>query len=293
MNKILVTGATGALGSATLQALLQRRDATDLIAMVRDPEKAVWLEAQGVEVRRGDYFDTSSLSSAFEGVETVMMVSAVAFTDRLAQHLNVIQTAKQAGVRRLVYTSIQRKHSSGHVISMVTEDDIATEQALADSGLEYTVLRNCLYQEALPYMLGPDWINGLQTTVGDGRAPIVSRSDLALANAIILTQPGHEDKTYTLGASESVSFRDMAVTLEQVIGREIPYQVVPKLAITQRLTATGFPAAAADFLHDWIEAVNVGEFEEVTGDLERLIGRRPISCLEFIAAHYRDVEWAR
>lgn len=293
MNKILVTGASGALGTATLQALLQRVDAHRLVAMVRDPGKATALAAQGIEVRPGNYFEPSSLIAAFEGVDSVMMVSAVAFTDRLAQHLNVIQAAKQAGVKRLVYTSIQRKPGSTHVIPMVTEDDIATEQALADSGLDYTVLRNGLYQEVVPYILGPDWATSIQITAGEGRAPIVSRTDLALANAVILTQPGHEGKTYTLGASESVSFRDMAATLEQITGRKIPYQVVPKQTVTARLAATGFPVAAAEFLHDWIEAVNMGEFEEVTGDLERLIGRRPISCLDFISSHYRDIESGR
>lgn len=290
MGKILVTGASGELGSQTLKALLQITEANQLVAMVRDPSKVQALSAQGVEVRRGDYLDQSSLIAAFEGIEKVLMVSAVAFTDRLPQHLNIIQAAKYAGVSHLVYTSIQRKTGSVNLISMVTESDLATEQALVDSGLAYTIVRNSVYQDSVPYFLGAHWAsNGVQVTAGDGRATLVSRADLAYANALILTQTGHEGKTYTLGASEAISFREIAAALSEVVGRKVLYQTVSKEVLAARLVGDGIPAPVADFLHEWIAAVNTGEFEEITGDLEHLIGRRPISCLEFIGSNYSAV----
>lgn len=293
MSKILITGASGELGRETLQALLETTEPSHLVAMVRDPQKASSLADQGIEIRQGDYFDSSSLTTAFAGVEKVLLVSAVAFTDRLTQHLNVIEAAKHAGVKHLVYTSIQRKPGSTHVIPMVTESDLATEYALAQSGLGYTVVRNGLYQEVLPYMLGSDWADaGIQMTTGNGKAAIVSRRDLAQANAVILTRPGHVNKTYTLGASEAISFKEMASALAAVTGREVPYHVVSKEDFTSRLIAAGFPPAVSDFLHEWVLAVNQGEFAEITGDLEQLIGRKPASCLDFIDMHYRNMKTA-
>ena len=293
MSKILVTGASGELGRETLQILLKTMDSSRLVAMVRDPKKASLLAEQGVEIRRADYLDPSSLAAAFAGVDKVLLVSAVAFTDRLAQHLNVIEAAEQAGVKHIVYTSIQRKPGSTHIIPMVTESDQATEQALTQSSLDYTVVRNSLYQEVLPLMLGSDWAaGGIHMTTGDGQAAMASRKDLAQANALILTQPGHAGKTYTLGASEAISFKEIATTLSAITGREVPYRIVSKDDFTIRLTAAGFPLAVADFLHEWVMAVNLGEFSEVTGDLEQLIGRRPQSCKDFIASHYHNMKTA-
>jgi NAD(P)H dehydrogenase (quinone) len=117
---------------------------------------------------------------------------------------------------------------------------------------------------------------------------MVSRRDLAQANAVILTQPGHRNRTYTLGASEAVSFQDIATALAVIAGHDVPYQIVSKESFIARLVAAGFPLAAADFLHEWVMAVNLGEFAEVTGDLERLIGRRPNSLQDFIEGHYRE-----
>lgn len=291
MSKILVTGASGELGRQTLQALLETTDPGRLVAMVRDPQKAALLAEQGIEIRQGDYFDSPSLTAAFAGIEKVLLVSAVAFTDRLTQHLKVIEAAKHAGVKHLVYTSIQRKPGSSHVIPMVTESDLATERALAQSGLGYTIVRNGLYQEVLPYMLGPDWADaGIQITAGNGQAAMVSRRDLAQANARILTQPGHENKTYTLGGSEAISFREIANALAVATGREVSYQIVSREKFTARLIAAGFPPAVSDFLHEWVMAVNQGEFAEITGDLQQLIGHKPASCLDFIDMHYRNTE---
>lgn len=287
MNKILVTGATGELGSATVKALLQRMDARQIVALARDPAKASALDALGVEVRRGDYFEFQSLIDAFQEVEKVLMVSAVAFTDRLTQHLNVINAAKAAGVKHIVYTSIQRKEGSSFEISMVTETDIDTEQALKDSGLTYTILRNTLYLDALPVMLGDDVLEqGVRMTAGDGRAPLVARADLANANATVLTQPGHDNRTYTLGASESFSFADVARELTLLSGKQVAFIGASNQQFADRLIGAGFPQPAAQFLAEWSRAVSSGEFAEVTGDLERLIGRRPLDYKSFLQRIY-------
>jgi NAD(P)H dehydrogenase (quinone) len=282
MSKLLVTGATGELGSLTVDALLKRVSPRQLVALVRDPAKASDMIAKGVDVRQGDYFDLDSLIKAFEGVDKILMVSAVAFTDRITQHLNVISAARTSGVKHIVYTSIQRRPGSTLEISMVTQSDKATEEALIKSGLTYTILRNSLYLDVLPFMVGSDvFEHGVRMTKGDNKAAIVARSDLAEANAVVLTQSGHENKTYTLGASEAFSFKDLAVELSRISGKSVEFIGVSWEEFARRLEAMGVPKPAAEFMCEWSNAVSTGEFAEVTKDLEHLIGREPLNYKTF------------
>jgi NAD(P)H dehydrogenase (quinone) len=155
MGKILVTGATGRLGSAVVHGLVQRGDAADVVGLARDQGKAQPLTALGIEVRYGDYTDYDALVRAFQGVETIYMVSAVAFSDRIAQHKNVIDAARRAGVGHVMYTAIQRVDDVLGPIEGVTDSDIATEHLLKQSGLGYTVLRHPLYANDLPLFSAP------------------------------------------------------------------------------------------------------------------------------------------
>jgi NAD(P)H dehydrogenase (quinone) len=282
MSKLLVTGATGELGSLTVDALLKRVSPRQLVALVRDPAKASDMIAKGVDVRQGDYFDLDSLIKAFEGVDKILMVSAIAFTDRITQHLNVISAARTSGVKHIVYTSIQRRPGSTLEISMVTQSDKATEEALIKSGLTYTILRNSLYLDVLPFMVGSDvFEHGVRMTKGVNKAAIVARSDLAEANAVVLTQSGHENRTYTLGASEAFSFKDLAVELSRISGKSVEFIGVSWEELARRLEAMGVPKPAAEFMCEWSNAVSTGEFAEVTKDLEHLIGREPLNYKTF------------
>lgn len=283
MNRLLITGASGALGGLTIEALLQRVEPDRIAALVRDSSRAQALKDKGVDVRQGDYFDLPSLIQAFEGIDKILLISTVAFTDRLAQHLNVISAARTAGVRHIVYTSIQRKEESDFAISMVTESDRETEQALKDSGLAYTILRNGLYLDVLPFMLGPKVLEqGVYATQGGGKAAMVSRIDLAQANAVVLTQAGHENATYTLGASQACSFDDIAAELSAIGHKPVACTAVELGAYVGRHVAAGLPAEVAHFLGEWSQAVTTGEFCEVTYDLERVLGRSPMDYRGFL-----------
>jgi len=133
MTRILVTGATGNIGRLTLQHLLKRRPAGDLVGLVRDPAKAADLSAAGIEIRKGDYLDRASLAGAFAGIDTLMLVSATAFTDRDTQHRNAVEAARAAGVRHVVAMPIIRAEGSSFVMPQVTEEDrrVEPEQAAA------------------------------------------------------------------------------------------------------------------------------------------------------------------
>lgn len=281
MGKILITGATGNLGSKTLNLLLKQVQPNQVAALVRDLEsaKAKKMVEQGVEVHQGDYFDYDSLLKAFDGVEKVMLISAVAFTDRNKQHFNVITAAKQAGVKQVVYTSIIRKEHSNLILPEVTLSDIFTEQTLEASGLDYTILRNPPYLEAMKLLWGEALdVRSVRVPEGSGKVAAASLDDLAAANVAVLTQNGHENRTYHLSGGEAKSFSEMADILSEINGETIPYAVISE---KDYLDMIGWPSTKNGFLLGWVQAINTGEFSETTGDLERLIGRKPTTYKEF------------
>jgi NAD(P)H dehydrogenase (quinone) len=154
MSKVLVTGASGQLGRKTLRQLLLRRPAGELAGLARDPAKAADLTAAGVEIRTGDYTSYESLLDAFVGVEKLLLVPTHAFTDRAAQHRNVISAAREAGVEHVVYTPIIRKPGSGLHLAEITEPDRVTEQALEASGLAYTIAAHPPFMESFQGYIG-------------------------------------------------------------------------------------------------------------------------------------------
>jgi len=288
MSKYLVTGATGALGSRVIDSLLQRVPANDIAALVRDPKKKQPLTEKGVEIREGDYLDPSSLEQAFKGIDSLLLISAPAFTDATAQHANVIEAAKRCGVRHLIYAATQRVEGVDFEIPQVTEWDKKTEGLLEKSGLEVTILRNSMYLDMLPIGFGKNVTEvGVRVPAGNGVAALASRHDLAEGAAAVLSGDGHEGKVYTLGNSRATSLSDIAAMISKVIGRKIDYRNVPVAEFVSARVQDGFPEPAATFFAAWFQAIAAGEFAEVTGDLERLIERKPQSVEEFLSAAYR------
>lgn len=285
---ILVTGATGQFGRATLEFLVQRVPAAELAGLARDPAKAADLAAQGIAIRPGDYEDYPSLVRALQGVDKVLLVSAVAFTDRLAQHTNVINAAQEAGVKQVVYTSIQRQHDAP-LVPGVSESDLKTEQRLRESGLTYTILNNTLYADSLPLFLGSQVLTtGVQVPVqpGEGRVSYATRRDLAEAAATVLTQPGHENRAYTLTGAEAPAFSEVAELLSQLKGGPVAYVPLTPAAYAQHLASEGLPQPLAEYLTHWAEAFNQGMCSTTDPALERLLGRRPTALKDFLRAVY-------
>jgi NAD(P)H dehydrogenase (quinone) len=290
MSKIHVTGATGHLGRLTLQLLLEQTPGEGLAGLARDPSRAADLAKQGVEIRQGDYFDYESLLRAFDGVEKLCLIATHAFTDRNTQHFNAIAAAKQVGVKHVIFTAIQRDDELGIKQIGVTESDVFAEQALQASGLAYTILRHPIFLDQLGGYIGRDaYDSGVRVPPGEGTvAPALVR-DLAAANAAVLTQEGHENKTYTLTGSEAASFREIAAAMSAIHGATVPYVTIDVEQYIEGFLKLDLPRPVAEFMAAWTEGVNRGAFSKNTGDLERLIGYRPTSYREFFARHYPDI----
>ncbi|WP_022826426.1 SDR family oxidoreductase [Hymenobacter norwichensis] len=282
---ILVTGATGGLGHETIDCLLTTAPATEIAALVRDVSKATDLAERGVDVRQADYFDYPALVQAFQDIEKVLLVSAVAFTDRLSQHRNVIDAAKEAGVKHLFYTSIQR--SSDFVLTEVTESDLATEAYLKASGLVYTILRNGYYFEGLGYLIGSEVPEKeIRFPAGEGKIAFIKRTELAAATATLLTSEGHENQEYTLVGSEAYSFHDIARELSALAGLPITYRSSELAPYIAQTVAAGFPEPVANFFAQWGAAAKHGMLAGTDDTVEQLLGRKPMSLREYLKTTY-------
>ena len=287
MNKILITGATGTVGKKTIEHLLNKGIAANqIIAFSRSKEKCEDLAASGVELREGDYFDYNSLLRAFEGVEKIMLTSAVAFTDRSTQHYNVITAARQMGVKHIVYMSIMRKEGSSRVIPEVTKSDLFTEQVLKSSGLVYTIVYHPVFADLLSLYYGSDpYKNGIRIPAKHGKMAPATRSELAEAHAEILSTSGHENKTYSLSGSHLISFADIAKILSEIKGQPVAFTSITSEAFIDGLVSQGVPLHVAEFMTGWFLAIEGGEFEYQSDDLEKLLGRKTKTFKELLQAN--------
>jgi len=289
MSKILVTGASGQIGRKTLQRLLDRRPASELVGLARDPEKAADLASLGIEIRQGDYFDYDSLVRAFSDIEKVLLVPTHAFTDRNTQHFNIITAAREAGVGHLVYTPIIRPADSTAELAEVTVPDVFAVQALKASGMDYTIAAHPPFLESLPFYIGEAASEfGVRVPAGDGKSGAATRDDLAEAHAVILTEPGHVNQSYSLHGSPAVSFADVADILSDLRGGEVAYLPVTDDAYIDHMVESGLPEPVAQFALGWVRGINAGDWDNPSGDLERLIGRPPTTAGEFLRHSYSE-----
>ncbi|WP_329443189.1 SDR family oxidoreductase [Streptomyces sp. NBC_01426] len=271
MNSIVVTGATGALGRLVIEELLARVPAERVAAVVRNKEKAADLAARGIDVRIADYNEPASLAGVFGAGDRVLLISGSEVGRRVPQHTAVIDAAKTAGVAQLAYTGILGGPDAD--FDLAAEHKV-TEQAILDSGLPYTFLRNGWYHEnytaQLPVVLEHGAVVG---SAGEGRIASAARADYAAAAAAVLTGEGHLNAVYELSGDTAWSLAEYAAEVARQSGREVAYAEVPADAHLGILTGAGVPESFAAILVDVDAAISRGRLAGTGGDLARLIGR--------------------
>ena len=290
---ILVTGATGQYGTKVLEHLLNKGiGAQHISALVRDEVKGQSLQNQGLELRVGDYADVDSLVQAFQGVDTLLLVSSNdrgAVENRTAHHLNVIHAAKVAQVKQLVYTSFVTKPAfQDSAIAGFLTSHAQTEQAIKDSGLPYTILQNGIYLEMIPLFAGPQVAETgvILFPAQAGKASWVLRAELAEAAAHVLTTEGHENKTYVLANTEATSFQDIAQDLSDCLGKDIRYQSPPVEEFQATLQQAGVPEVYIGPFTMWASAVAQDMLEVQDSTLATFLGRQPTTTAQFITQVY-------
>lgn len=280
----IVTGASGHLGSQVIENLLAK-GAAPLVAITRHPEKLAALRARGVDVRAGDFNDPSSLGAAFSGGGRLLIISTddLAPGKRLAAHRNAISAAKEAGVSHIVYTSLTNPDESNPIGFAM--DHRETEALIKQTGIAYTILRNCLYTD-LFLMSAPQAIGGgaLYAAAGDGKAGYATRADCArAAAAALLTETGSTLRDITGPAA--VSHAEIAAILSEVAGKEIPYVPITRDALVEAMVKNGLPPFMADVFSSFDVAIAKGHLDVASDDVEKLTGQKPQSVRDFLLAH--------
>ncbi|MFF2575632.1 SDR family oxidoreductase [Streptomyces goshikiensis] len=278
---IVVTGATGALGRLVVEELLGRVPADRLAVVVRNKEKAADLAERGIDVRIADYDDAESLAGAFRAGDRVLLISGSEVGRRVPQHTAVIEAAKSAGVAQLAYTGILGGPEAD--FELAAEHKV-TEQAILDSGLPYTFLRNGWYHENYTGNLGTVLEHGAVVgSAGAGRVASAARADYAAAAAVVLTGEGHLGRVYELSGDTAWSLAEYAAEVAAQAGRAVEYTEVPAEAHLSILTGAGLPESFAALLVDVDAAISRGRLAATGGDLSRLIGRPTTPVSEAIA----------
>ncbi|MBK3558434.1 NmrA family NAD(P)-binding protein [Streptomyces sp. MBT56] len=279
---IVVTGATGALGRLVVDALLATVPADEVVAVVRDKEKAAALAARGVELRIADYSAPETLAGAFRSGDRVLLISGSEVGRRVAQHAAVIDAAKAAGVAQLAYTGILGGPDADFALA---DEHKATEQLILDSGLPYTFLRNGWYTENYTANLAPVLEHrAVVANAGEGRIASASRADFAAAAAAVLTGDGHLNTAYELSGDTAWSLAEYAAVISGLTGETIAYNNVPAATHQEILVGAGLPESFAAILVDVDEAIGRGRLAGTSGDLARLIGRPTTPLAETVRA---------
>lgn len=286
---ILITGATGNYGKATIDFLLKKGiSANNISALVRDVTKAADLKAKGINLKIGNYDNYTSLLEAFKNVDKLLLVSGNDIVNRGSQQENAVKAAKEAGIKYIIYTSFERKNESEtSPLAFFTKPDIDTENQIKASGMTYTILKNNFYLDSLPTFFGEQVLEtGIFLPAGESKSAFALRNDMAEATANILTSEGHGNKEYSFSNTENISLQEIAQNLSEIAGKQVNYGSPSQALYAETLTAASVPAEYVKMFAGFAEAVKQGEFTSENTDLEKILGRKPKSAKEFLKELY-------
>lgn len=279
---IAVTGATGQLGQLVIDALLKTLPAAEIVAAVRNPEKAQSLAARGVLVREADYDRPETLARAFAGIDKLLLISSSEIGKRAAQHLAALDAARHAGVKLLVYTSLLHADRSPLALA---EEHRQTEALIRASGVPYAILRNGWYTENYTASIPSAMAHGAHFgSASEGLIASAARQDYAEAAAAVLT--ASEDvggRTYELAGDEPYTLAQFAAEISRQSGKAVAYQDLSEADFKAALVNAGLPAPFAGVLADSDAGVAKGALFDDSHALRVLIGRPTTSLATMVS----------
>ncbi|WP_293946206.1 MULTISPECIES: SDR family oxidoreductase [unclassified Sphingobacterium] len=282
---ILVTGATGNLGKATIDSLLNKGiPASNIAALVRDESKSNELKPKGIQVRYGDYQNFESLTAAFKDVDKLLLISSSSeIAHRFEQHKNVINAAKENGVGHIIYTSFEMQDLRRSIMAGDVQYHAETSDYLKQLAVPYTLMANTMYADIIPMLSGNNILDkGVSIPAGNGKVPFLPIKEMAEALAVVLTTDGHEDKEYVIAADTAFSFAEIAELISDILGKRVAYNQPQLDVYLARLVQNGFSEDDSAYLARYSEAIARGEFDTNKSDVKQLLGRSPMSLKDFL-----------
>jgi len=279
---IVVTGATGGLGSQVFKALLGLIPPSQIAVSLYNPSGASdFIKDSGAEIRKGDYSDPASLEEAFKGADKLFIVSypGISRETRFKNHKAALDAAKRCGVGHVYYTSLGfASGTSANSVSAVMQAHLDTEAYIKESGLKYTIIREGIYNESWPLYLGfwsPE--EGDEAYVpGDGPIAWVSRADLGEATAKIIVEGAYPNETILLSGSRTITLSQLAKDIGTLLSRPLTLKIVPEDDYVSRNTGKRGPRGDPAFLRQWAltyKALESGECAFVDPTIQKVLGR--------------------
>lgn len=275
---IAITGANGNLGKATISFLLQKVTPTNIVAIVRNPETLNDFKKRGVIIRQADYDDAKALQTALQNISTLLQISATN-TGNIGrrQEQNVVLAAKKQNVNHIVYTSSLTPKSNAYF--QATRQAFVTEKEIIQSGIPYTFLRNSMYMEAIPELIGNAFeTREIRYPSGNGKVSFVSRTDIAEAIANVLVENTHQNHTYEITGNSAYTFDELA----KLISIKMKHIDIADITFKDELNSYQLPRQVADLLVSMANGIKAGEFSYTADTLEKLLGRKPLGLNEYI-----------
>ncbi|WP_375748728.1 NAD(P)H-binding protein [Vibrio sp. HN007] len=289
-KKLLVTGASGKLGKQVVSYLLNEFQIKpeQLILTSRNVEALSEYAAKGVDVRKADFSDTASLEKAFQGADSLLLVSIDAIGQRSELHANAVTAAEKVGVQHLTYTSMPSADTSPIVFAF---EHVASEKAIADSTIpNWTVLRNNWYFENLPEFFASTLQTGTWlTSTEQGRTAQLSRADLSYAAAAALVKSGEGKQMLTLNGPESLTTEEMAKDIDSVLGTNINVIQMSDEALKAQLESFQLPEGLVAMITT-MEQHGRGNYSDGTSeDFEALTGKKPQTFSQWLTENKENL----
>ena len=274
---ILITGATGNVSSGIIARL--KGSTHRLRALVRNPEKAEELRRQGVELQVGDLEKPWTLAPAFAGADTVWILAPPG-PRAPEQCSNALWAAKQAGARHVVRLSA---FGAAHTAPTINSRLHALSDAeLAASGMPFTILKPHYFMQNLLMAARNVAERGvMELALADGRMGIIDARDVSDFAAHVLTNTGHEGKTYTITGPAAVPMHEVAAAISAAIDRAVKYVPITLDDQRQWLLQMGIDEWTANLLWDYSAAFSANWGNLVTDDFQRVTGKAPRSIAQF------------
>jgi NAD(P)H dehydrogenase (quinone) len=284
-DKIIVSGASGQLGSLVIDELLARDVAPEnliLVSRTPDTDHLKAYAARGARVRFGDFNQPETLEAAYEGGTRMLLISINGGGgNRPELHKAAIDAAVRVGVTQIAYTSYV--NADRYTDSTIAGDHVRTERILQESGAAWTLLRNQIYSNGLVDQALQIVRDGRYLThTPDARVAYVTREDCAAAAAAVLATPGHDNKAYNVTGPDAIGPRELVTLAGEISGKSVELVVLSETDYREQLAASGMPEAAINGTISFAAELDSPYLREPSTAVADLTGRPATSVRDLL-----------